>query len=346
MGGFLADSSLDCIVDSTTVYVYAQLANGGLVECKGKYKTRKSQTLYVSGGEQSIKQRYFTGDEHDDNAPKLFTPLAAVRFEGVRYVFYVDDENLIQGIRKIKDDWEDCGLSGQVKVQCAAYSQLSAAEATSSKSTFKGICVYYQSGARDAGINLVSFSTKTNRWVNGVPDLTPNPPPPPPRVVDPPLHGTALSAVGYRNGIGFVQTSELPVLFLQWDNFALAHAQGTDVAVISTISARLAPHTSLAVVDDGTALFCFYTSSRNNQIKVFKMSDDRTTSEPQEVGTPTPRSAITAAYVPAQNNIIVFHANLDADANVVKLMAVTMERSLAQSSKEAGWKVARTTVME
>jgi hypothetical protein len=119
------------------------------------------------------------------------------------------------------------------------------------------------------------------------------------------------------------------------------------VAVISTVTARFAPHTSLVVVDDGAALFCFYTSSRNNHVKVFKMNSNRTITEPQEVGTPTPRSAIAAAYVPAHNNIIVFHASLNVDANVVDLIAVTMARpgGAQAADTEVGWQVVRRTVM-
>jgi hypothetical protein len=155
-----------------------------------------------------------------------------------QYLFYIDDENTIQGVRMASNNrWEDCGLSSQVRITCAAYSQLSAAEATSSASTYRGIVVYYQSAKRNAGIDMVSFSTKRDRWTSTAPDLSSDPPQPAPRVVDPPLYGTALSAVEHRREIGYIEGSELPVVFLQWSDLMLAHAQGSGMFILSIFSA-------------------------------------------------------------------------------------------------------------
>lgn len=125
------------------------------------------------------------------------------------------------------------GLS-QLAVRCAHYSQLTAI--TISRNNFQAICLYYQTPAKDAAIEMVSISSKNSRWVRGVPDMTPNPPPPavPPRVVDPPLYGTSLTAVPVRKGLEVVSGSTLPVIYLQWDSLALAHSQESRTYLLVT----------------------------------------------------------------------------------------------------------------
>jgi len=102
---------------------------------------------------------------------------------------------------------------------------------------------------------MVSFSTKTNRWDVGGPDLTPDPPQPPPVVVDPPLYGTALTTVRYRREIGFIENNELPVLFLQWDDLALAHAQGSRMLASPPAPSSLSLSLSLSLSSRVVALF-------------------------------------------------------------------------------------------
>jgi hypothetical protein len=74
------------------------------------------------------------------------------------------------------------------------------------------------------------------------------------------------------------------------------------------------------------------------------MNDNNTVTRAQEFGTPTPRSAITAAYVPALDQIMVFHARLEAAVNVVQLVAITLVRSATQMAT-TGWETSRSTVM-
>jgi len=82
MTGILPDSSLSCLVDNEHVHVYAQTVNGVLVECRGSMKTRRNILKYTFDGQYPVKNRYYDQDELDDDAPKLFTPLASTMFQG------------------------------------------------------------------------------------------------------------------------------------------------------------------------------------------------------------------------------------------------------------------------
>jgi hypothetical protein len=140
-----------------------------------------------------------------------------------QYLFYVDDGNVVRGVKSLETHWpEEIGISG-LGVRCASYSQLTAI--SFSKNGFQAICLYYQTPKKDAGIEVISYSTKTNAWRIGMPDMTPVPPPPPPRVVDPPLYGTSMTAVPTRSGLSIVPNSIMPIVFLQWDNLLLAESQ-------------------------------------------------------------------------------------------------------------------------
>jgi hypothetical protein len=144
----------------------------------------------------------------------------------MQYVFYVDDNNIIRGGKRVLIDsepsWEEETALSTLAVRCAHYSQLTAT--TISENIYHAICIYYQSPANDAGIKMISYSTKNNRWVNGMPDMT-APPPPPPNANDPPLYGTSLSAIPWRAGLEVITGSKMPVVYLQWDNLSLACAQ-------------------------------------------------------------------------------------------------------------------------
>ena len=93
----------------------------------------------------------------------------------MQYLLYVDDNNIIRGRKRVLIDsepsWvEESTLSG-LAVSCAHYYQLTAT--TISESIYHAICIYYQSPADDASIKMIiSLSTKNNRWVNGIPDMT------------------------------------------------------------------------------------------------------------------------------------------------------------------------------
>lgn len=114
-------------------------------------------------------------------------------------------------------DWiQDTGLA-DLDIRCAAYSKLAAITVTNDLYNF--ITLYYQEPGQDAAIKTASYSGRDNKWVRNKPDLR-----------DPPLYGTALTAVPPRGGIlvapqGSVDARQ-PVLYLQLDNLRLAHAQG------------------------------------------------------------------------------------------------------------------------
>lgn len=126
----------------------------------------------------------------------------------------------------------------QLNTRCAHYSQLAAI--TISTNNFQTICLYYQTPNRDAAIEMLSYSSKNNKWVTGVPDMTPNlpPPQPPPRVVDPPLYGTSITPVPVRNGLQVIPHSSPPVVYFQWDTLALAYSQESRKWIIATKSQR------------------------------------------------------------------------------------------------------------
>ncbi|KAF4627645.1 hypothetical protein G7Y89_g10511 [Cudoniella acicularis] len=331
MSPYLPDTALTALAVGKDVYTYAQTDEGVLVECRGQLKTvRGNQDIYSYQFQNHVLARY-EDDEVPDSAPKLFTPLAAACIGSTRYLFYVDDKNFIHGVQSRSTPWpEDTGLL-QLHIPCAHYSQLTAI--TISKNNFQAICLYYQTPNRDAAIELLSYSTKNGRWVAGAPDMTPNPPPPapPPRVVDPPLYGTSITAVPVRNGLHVIPQSSLPVVYLQWDTLALCSFAGFSIEVetIRTLDLRFAPHTSLTTVDDGATLYCFYTSSQNNHIKMIAIKDGKA-SEPQTVATPTPRSAI-AAVIPSRDRIVLFYQTLNFEAGKVELQGMTFQR-LATSS--------------
>jgi hypothetical protein len=138
---------------------------------------------------------------------------------------------VIRGVKSGSIPWVDAKISDQ-PVTAAHYSQLAAISYGKSGSPYKAISVYYQSPEGDGNaIRMVSTSTKPGRtWAPGRPDMTPDPPPPrpAPSVRDPPLHGTALTAIQAKTGYGVKLSTvdkNLPIVYLQWDNLGLAHAQ-------------------------------------------------------------------------------------------------------------------------
>lgn len=263
-------------------------------------------------------------------APKLFTPLAAAYIgPSTRYLFFVDDANILRGVKTTSNGWqEETGLA-QLNVSCAHYSQLTAI--TIFENNFQAICLYYQMNERTAGITMLSYSTKTNAWVRGVPDMTPRPPPPPPPPIrDPPLHGTSITAVRTRPGLEIIKGSKMPMVYLQWDTLALAHAQEAKVGPIGSLDLKFAPHTSLTTVDDGKNLYCFYTSSNTNNIKVIVIGGG-VASNPRIVATPTPRSAI-AAVLPTPTTIVLFYQALNREEGVVELRGGAFPKDAAENS--------------
>ncbi|KAK3936799.1 hypothetical protein QBC46DRAFT_418178 [Diplogelasinospora grovesii] len=306
----LPDTHIAAVAISENVYTYMQSYQGVIIECQGAMMT-------VKGTPKSEVVHRYQGGREDvrPEGPKLFTPLAAAYMQpNNRHVFYLDDKNILRGyhFNTSSRTFADTGLASLNVEPSASITRP-------------------RTGRR--AIKMVSFSTKNNRWVQGAPDMIPVPPPPQPpvNVRDPPLYGTSLAAVPTRPGIGFVTGSdaELPVAFLQWDNFALAHSQGSEVEVIRTLNLRFAPHTALTTIDDGKGVHLFYTSSRDNLIKRVLISDGRA-SAAQEIARPTPRSAL-AAVIPQQRQ------TLDDVVGVVALEGMTLTRPVTAGSNPSIW---------
>jgi hypothetical protein len=137
-------------------------------------------------------------------------------------LFYVDDNNTIRDVKS--PSWQNGDLSS-LGIRCAHYSKLSAT--TISQNNFQAICLFYQSPDKDAGILMASLSTKNNRWVHGVPDMSPTPVslPPPPRMDEHVLYGTSLSALPSRQGFQVQTNSTVPVVYLQTKSLSLTQSQ-------------------------------------------------------------------------------------------------------------------------
>jgi hypothetical protein len=245
---YLPDTALTALAINKDVYTYAQTYKGVVIECHGQLETDESSRpdIYSYTHQNHVVARY-RGEHELPGAPKLFTPLAAAYIGSTRasisriyrraqvgltmkqYLFYVDDNNIVRGVKSLKTPWpEDTGVSG-LGIRCASYSQLTAI--SFSKNKHQAICLYYQTPKKDAGIEAISYSTKNGTWVKGMPDMTPDPPPPPPRVVDPPLYGTSMTAVPTRKDLQIISNSIMPVVYLQWDTLALAHSQEASTLV-------------------------------------------------------------------------------------------------------------------
>jgi hypothetical protein len=130
----------------------------------------------------------------------------------------------------------------------------------------------------------------------------------------------------------------LLILLLYIYIFLLCLTVRTEVETIRSLDLRFAPHTSLTAVDDGTNLYCFYTSSQNNHIKMIVIKDGKA-SDPQTVATPTPRSAIAAVH-PTRDRIVLFYQSLNYEAGTVEVSGMTFSR-VATASSNAQWPVAQ-----
>ena len=104
----------------------------------------------------------------------------------------------------------------------------------------------------------------------------------------------------------------------------------TEVGAVGYLDLKFAPHTSLTTVDDGTKLYCFYTSSNNNSIKVIVIGNG-VASNPRIVATPTPRSTI-AAVLPIPSTIVLFYQALNHEEGTVELRGGAFPKDTAEIS--------------
>lgn len=136
-----------------------------------------------------------------------------------KYVFYLDDNNILHDQYDNGDgDYKHGTLAG-LKVQCAHYSSIAAV--TIKGSSVNHICVFYQAPTSDGAVKMVSFAGLHRVWQLGAANLK-----------DPPLYGTSLTAVAPRAGIlgrgnEDSKNKGQPIYYLQLDNNAVGSGQGT-----------------------------------------------------------------------------------------------------------------------
>ena len=240
MVNYLPDTALCSMVVGDIVYTYAQSETGSLHELHGTLERINDPVETYSYESSTIVVRRYRHGVETDNAPKLFTPLAAAAFtprkadlktERVsnlhfrthltiltqkQYLFYVDDFNRVRDMVFRNGKWSQ-GTLIDLDIACAHYSRLTAI--TVPNDLYNFICLYYQAPEKHAAIKTSSYSGRDRNWIRNAPDLR-----------DPPLYGTSLTAVPPRTGILVADSdspdARLPVLYLQLDNLKLAHSQG------------------------------------------------------------------------------------------------------------------------
>jgi len=297
---FLPRTAIATFALSTSeIYTYAQTSNNHLVQVSGSI----SHAKYSSDDYSNIHTKGMT-------TPKRFTPLAAAFYHDKasnvdrRYVFYIDENNLLRDVYFESDKWYVGELSDQNCI-CAPYSKLAAIRLVND-GQYGFITVYYQTTGENGDIKEVSLNN--GDWSLGQPDLN-----------DPPLYGTSLSAVTAEPGILSKSTStdtdkRLPVMFFQYDILGLGSSQdGKDYArwPIDDNSKSMSSHAGLAAVDDGTNLWAFYTSD-DNQVQRIRIDKDGKMTQPTAVALdmkPMPASPLEAAFVTDTNDdyIVLFY---------------------------------------
>ncbi|KAI9764890.1 MAG: hypothetical protein M1839_005693 [Geoglossum umbratile] len=262
--------------------------------------------LYVFEQHNPVLSRYRGGEPLSD-APKLFTPLAAAYLGDVRYLFYVDDDNIIRDRRIAPDTnnkWVAGKLFSDMHIKCAQYSKLAAITVSNRWGT--SICLYYQSPDEDAAIKSVNFKQGQSNWQV---DTT--------RVTDPPLYGTSLTAVLARDAFLWCISNGT---VLNW------RIRKDQVRRMDDMKLKFAPHTSLSAVDDIGGLQYFYTSSDDNFIRrvIIKQNNQM---EFDTMATPTPRSAIAAVRVKPGKVVLFYQALEKVSSEKVLLFGLTLSES-------------------
>lgn len=299
---FLPRTAIAAFALSTSeIYTYVQATNKKLVQVSGSI----SNSQYSSDDYSSITVSGMT-------TAKLFTPLAAAFYHQKssgadrRYVFYVDDNNLLRDVYFESNKWHLGNLADQQCV-CAPYSKLAAIRLVN-PGGYNFITVYYQTTDNNGDIKEVSLNN--GNWAKGQPDLD-----------DPPLYGTSLSAVSAEPGIESTSSSttdkdkgRLPVIFFQYNTLGLGSSQDAIAYAkwpINDNSKSLSSHAGLTAVDDGTNLWAFYTSD-DNQVQRVRIDKDAKLTQPTAVPLdmkPMPASPLEGVLVRDDYNdyIVLFY---------------------------------------
>lgn len=80
MGSFLPDTALTSLGTNNKIYTYAQTESGSLLELEGNLERIDAPVDTYSYDRSTRVVRRYQNDRITNNAPKLFTPLAAADF--------------------------------------------------------------------------------------------------------------------------------------------------------------------------------------------------------------------------------------------------------------------------
>jgi len=323
---FLANTALAAIfVSKNAIYTYAQAVNGQLVEITGQIAATTDSDLAnysVTGSRTFISPTNPT--KKDTQPAKRFTPLAAAPKGDRRYLFYVNKADYLCDVYEEGGSWS-AGKLLDKKWKCAAYSKLAAVKITNADGA-DIICLYYQNADDSGNIQTVNVSGD-DCWAVGNP-----------RLCDPPLLGTALAAVLPQPGIQSSSDSEYPVVFFQQSTLVLSSSQDDTTPdytpyVIADKEKALSGHAYIAAVEDGTDVWCFYTSN-DNYIRKIGVDSNASWKQPTRIGsdkTPIPGSplaAVLSAESDKPENIALFYLLCDATGQWTNIYASTLTRVL------------------
>ncbi|KAK3295594.1 uncharacterized protein B0H64DRAFT_424279 [Chaetomium fimeti] len=315
----LPDSRITSMVMGNDIFAYAQAYDGDVYQFVGAVEN--GVTYYGQRRRSGVIIERLRGNKPGPNAPKLFTPLAAVSFAdelnkpmAEKFVFYLDDNNILhdQYCNSTTNNEFKHGSLSSLKIECAHYSALAAV-------TIKGdvvnhMCVFYQTPGQDAAVKMVSFAGRHRSWHEGEANLR-----------DPPLYGTSLTAVPPRSGyLGrSVDRAHQPLPLSGYDN------DGRPVA--------FPPHTSLTAVDNGSQLHLIY-KSHSGTVKVIRLDPTQGLQVPEVFFhdlNVAPRSYISACLAPntgTNTSIVLFYQVLNEVTRKVQMTARVVSRPSTAAS--------------
>ncbi|OAL39940.1 hypothetical protein AYO20_00853 [Fonsecaea nubica] len=366
----LPDSGITSMVMGNDIFAFAQTYEGDIYQFVGNVE--KSSEFCGLRKKSNVIIERLKGKNPKPDAPKLFTPIAAVSFTdrlnkpmSERYVFYLDDKNILHDQYDLGNGDYQHGKLAELKIECAHYSSLAAV--TIRGDVVNHMCVFYQALTRDGAVKMVSFAGLHRTWQHGGANLR-----------DPPLYGTSLSAVPPRAGILGRSSSDKsnqgqPIYYLQLDNHALGSGQGTAGMNVMPRSSSLiltfntteplplagydcdgkpvafSPHTSLTAVDNGIHLHLIY-KSHSGKVKAVRIDPKEGLLLPElffhDVDV-APRSAIAACIAPntgTTTSIVLFYQALDPDSRKVQMAARVVYKP-ATAATDTKWNVSEKEVL-
>jgi hypothetical protein len=337
----LPDSRIASMAMANGIFAYAQNYDGDIYQFVGALD--ESVTYYGQRTKSGVIIERLRGKKPGPNAPKLFTPIAAVSFGRElnepmteKFILYLDDKNILHDqFNSTTNNEFQHGTLSSLNIECAHYSSLAAV-------TVKGqyvnhISVFYQTPDKDGPVKMVTFNGWNRTWETGEAKLA-----------DPPLYGTSLTAVpprpGYLGRSGSNPANEgQAIYYLQLDNNAVGSGQGTSEPLALSgydndgKPVAFPPQTSLTAVDNGSQLHLIY-KSHSGKVKVMRIDPTQGLQVPElffhdlDVA---PRSYISACLAPdagANTSIVMFYQVLDEVTRKVQMTARVVSRPTTAAS--------------